>query len=62
MSNPTIKEVIDKIKRILDGEEGPKWEGNYETDARYTYPERLKLIRLEVVRLKTLLDIHQIKC
>lgn len=52
-----MKELIAKLIRILDGEEGPKWQGDYAEDARYTYPERIALAREVAVEMENLLTL-----
>ena len=50
-----LQKQIKKLIGILDGEEGPEWQGDYEEDARYTYPERIDLARKVAVEIENLL-------
>lgn len=51
-----MEELVAKLIRILNGEEGPKCEGVYAEDARYTYPKRIALAREVAFELKNLLS------
>jgi len=42
------RNLCRKLKQILQGEIGPKLTLNYEEDARYVYPERIKLTLKEI--------------
>ena len=50
-----MEKLIAKLIRILDGEEGPKWQGDYAENARYTYPERIALAREVAIEMENLL-------
>ena len=39
-----LREALEKIKRVVTGEEGPEISGVFDEDARYNYPERCDLI------------------
>lgn len=54
-----MEKLITKLIRILDGEEGPTWQGDHEEDARYTYPKRIALARTVATEIENLLTSRQ---
>lgn len=50
-----MKQLIEKLIRILSGEEGPSLTLNYSEDAHYVYPERIALARKVAIEMENLL-------
>lgn len=48
-------ELIEAIIKVCHGELGPETVGEYETDARYVYPEKLEWIEFHAKKVLSIL-------